>query len=90
MMSDRRCWKRHEIARVYLDLFFVDLCNAAAGQNIKPLFLVLVRLVHKRFLPGGYARDAHAFASNRARGPVARRSVEMSDSRDGRTAARVR
>src|SRR5687767_2132650 len=60
MMSDRRCGERHEIARTYFDFFFIDLRNAAAGEDIKPLFFVLVRVVHKRFLLGRYARDAHA------------------------------
>jgi hypothetical protein len=60
MMSDGRCGERYEVAGAYFHFFFIDFRNAAAREDIKSLFFVLVRVVHKGFLPGGYARDAHA------------------------------
>jgi hypothetical protein len=47
MMSGGRCGEGHEIARASSILFFVDLRDAAVGEDIKPLFFVLVRVVQR-------------------------------------------
>jgi hypothetical protein len=45
MMRHRRPWKGHEIAGTDFDFFAVDLGHAAARENVKPRFFMLVEMV---------------------------------------------
>ena len=59
MMRHRRRGKGHEIAGPDFDLFTVNLSYAAAGQNVKPLFFMMMGVIDEGFLTWRHARDIH-------------------------------